>query len=299
MNASERAWLALDGLSVGDAFGEQFFVDPDQAQNQIEERRLPASLWTYTDDTEMALSVVAVLRKHGGIEQDALAQSFAVHCDPQRGYGPTTRGLLARIHNGEAWKETASSLFGGAGSQGNGAAMRAAPIGGYFADDLEAVVHHARLSAEVTHQHPEGIAGAIAVAIAAALAWPLRNETTLAHGRAFLDCILLHVPDSLVREKIRHARNLQEGASVRLAVAALSNGMGLSAPDTVPFALWCAAQHLDNFTQALWLTVSGLGDRDTTCAIVGGIVALHVGAEGIPTNWLQAREPLPSWAMSK
>lgn len=299
MSAFDRAWLALNGLSVGDAFGEQFFIDPEEAQTQIEERRLPAPPWTYTDDTEMALSIVAVLRTHGGIEQDMLVQSFAAHCDPQRGYGPTTRGLLARIREGEPWTETARSLFGGAGSLGNGAAMRAAPIGGYFADNLEAVVYHARLSAEVTHHHPEGIAEAIAVASAAALAWQLRNESSLVHWRTFLGCVLPYVPDSLVREKIRHARNLQEGASVRLAVAALGNGMGLSAPDTVPFALWCAAQHLNDYAQALWLTVSGLGDRDTTCAIVGGIVALHVGADGVPTDWLQAREPLPSWAMPK
>jgi ADP-ribosylglycohydrolase len=57
--------------------------------------------------------------------------------------------------------------------------------------------------------------------------------------------------------------------------------------------MWCAAQHLDNYEEALWLTVSGLGDRDTTCAIVGGIVSLHTGVEGIPAAWRRAREPLP------
>jgi ADP-ribosylglycohydrolase len=45
----------------------------------------------------------------------------------------------------------------------------------------------------------------------------------------------------------------------------------------------------------LWLTVSGLGDRDTTCAIVGGIVACHVGLKSIPKDWLKQREKLPSW----
>jgi len=61
----------------------------------------------------------------------------------------------------------------------------------------------------------------------------------------------------------------------------------------VPFSLWCAARHLDDFTEAMWTTVSGLGDRDTTCAIVGGIVACAVGEEGIPKAWQSAREPLP------
>jgi ADP-ribosylglycohydrolase len=79
-------------------------------------------------------------------------------------------------------------------------------------------------------------------------------------------------------------------------VAALGNGTGVSAQDTVPFALWCAGQRLGSFEEALWLTVSGLGDRDTTCAIVGGIVALYAGSEAIPAEWLQSRESLPEWA---
>jgi ADP-ribosylglycohydrolase len=37
------------------------------------------------------------------------------------------------------------------------------------------------------------------------------------------------------------------------------------------------------------------GDADTTSAIVGGIVAAHTGRDGIPPEWLAAREPLPSW----
>lgn len=65
-------------------------------------------------------------------------------------------------------------------------------------------------------------------------------------------------------------------------------------PHTIPFALYCASLHLDDFGEALWATVGGLGDRDTTCAIVGGVVALATGIEGIPPAWRQAREPLPT-----
>jgi ADP-ribosylglycohydrolase len=59
----------------------------------------------------------------------------------------------------------------------------------------------------------------------------------------------------------------------------------------VPFCLWAAERHLDSYETALWTTASVLGDMDTTCAIVGGIVAL---ASPIPAEWLAAREPLPS-----
>jgi hypothetical protein len=51
---------------------------------------------------------------------------------------------------------------------GNGGAMRAAPVGAFFADDLAALVEHADRSAAVTHAHAEGRAGAVAVAAAAA-----------------------------------------------------------------------------------------------------------------------------------
>jgi ADP-ribosylglycohydrolase len=45
----------------------------------------------------------------------------------------------------------------------------------------------------------------------------------------------------------------------------------------------------------MWATVSALGDRDTTCAIVGGIVALKVGDAGLPEEWRSARESLIDW----
>jgi len=290
-----RARLSLEGLSIGDAFGDRFFVDTDLVTRLIERRVAIAAPWPYTDDTEMALSIVSVLRRCGRVDQDLLAASFSGHYNPSRGYGPAMNGLLDWIGQGVAWQDLSRRLFHGQGSFGNGAAMRVAPLGAYFADDLAVVVEQARLSAEVTHAHPEGIAGAIAVAVAAALAANLDLAAPVPTRREFLDQILSHVPDSVVREKIRHARNLAAGASVTLAVSALGNGTGISAQDTVPFVLWCAGECLASFEEALWLTVSGLGDRDTTCAMVGGIVACRSGPAGIPVAWLEAREPLPQW----
>ena len=49
------------------------------------------------------------------------------------------------------------------------------------------------------------------------------------------------------------------------------------------------------FSEAMWLTVAGLGDRDTTCAIVGGIVAAKTGKSEIPAEWRARREPLPDY----
>ena len=54
---------------------------------------------------------------------------------------------------------SADSVFGGMGSMGNGAAMRVAPLGAYWADDYSTVVEQARLSADVTHAHADGQTG--------------------------------------------------------------------------------------------------------------------------------------------
>ena len=100
-----------------------------------------------------------------------------------------------------------------------------------------------------------------------------------------------------MRTGIRRARDIGPDVPVQTVVGFLGNGSQVSAQDTVPFCLWCAAQHLADYETALWLTVAGQGDRDTTCAIVGGIVASRVGAAAIPDAWRAAREPLPAWAV--
>lgn len=189
----------------------------------------------------------------------------------------------------------APRLFGGEGSCGNGAAMRVAPLGGYFADDVGEAAAQSALSAEVTHSHPEGIAGAVAVAVAAAYAWLLRASAP-PDCPAFLALVLPHVPPGQVADGLRQAQSLPSGTSGPEAARLLGSGYNATAQDTVSFAVWCAGQSLGNYEGALWLALSGLGDRDTTCAMVGGIVACCTGLEGIPAAWRQAREPLPTWA---
>ncbi len=291
----ERALCSLEGLSVGDAFGERFFLPAEVSLARIDARTLPEGPWPYTDDTQMALSIVAILHQHGTIDQDKLAHSFAEHYEPSRGYGPSMHGLLRSLRSGNSWQIAAKNQFAGQGSFGNGAAMRVAPLGAFFADDLDKVIDQAARSAEITHAHAEAVAGAIVVAVAAAWAWQLRAVSTIPTRSEFLDLILPSIPSSEVRAKTRWARDASEHLPVETAAAMLGNGSQISAQDTVPFTLWCAGEYLSNYEQALWQTASALGDIDTNCAIVGGIVSMYAGIEGIPARWRQARESLPHW----
>lgn len=207
-SALDRAQIALEGLSVGDALGGFFEFAHSKIPARVQLRQVSQGPWHWTDDTQMAAS------------------------------------------------------------------------------------------AEITHAHPEAQAGAIAVAIAAALAWQMR-QTTLPSSAEFLQLIQPWVPASQVAEGLAAAIQLDSATPIATVAARLGNGSKISAQDTVPFALWCAAQHLADFEQAIWLTLEGMGDCDTTCAIVGGIVASYTGVEGIPAAWREAREALPAWAFSE
>ena len=134
---------ALEGLSVGDALGEQFFARPRMAV----ERRVPGPPWPWTDDTNMALSILEILMEHGTIDCDALAVSFGRRYDRARGYGPSMHQVLRAIAGGEPWREITAAQFAGQASFGNGAAMRVAPLGAWFAGDVDRIVEEAHKSA--------------------------------------------------------------------------------------------------------------------------------------------------------
>lgn len=292
----DLAYACLDGLSVGDALGAQFFV-PGRSVPDLVAGRPPAAQWEWTDDTEMACSVVAELRDHGDLDQERLAAAFADRCEPYRGYGPGAVVILHRIRDGVPWRQAAGEVFDGAGSCGNGAAMRVAPLGAYHAADLTRAATAAARSAEVTHTHPEGIAGAVAVAAAHAAALrhhepaPPTSPPNLEGARELLDAALDHLDDGETRRGIERARGLL-GRSAAEAAYELGNGSRTTAQDTVPFTLWVAATHLTDYRRAITACVEAGGDVDTTGAIVGGIVAAHTD---VPADWLAAREPLPAW----
>ncbi|MFD9848207.1 ADP-ribosylglycohydrolase family protein [Streptomyces sp. JL1001] len=285
----ERALASLRGLSVGDALGSQFFVPANYPL--LKQRALPPGPWQWTDDTEMACSVLAVLAEHGRIDQDALARSFAEHHDFDRGYGPAVNRLLRLVREGGDWRELSAALFKGQGSWGNGSAMRIAPLGAWYADDPEQATHQAEISSYPTHQHREAVVGAMAVAAAASLAAAPGGPPS---PEDLLDGVIALVPRSAVGAGLRRARDMLDYRDAGTVAAVLGNGRRTSAHDTVPFALWSAARSLGNYEEAFWVTAQAGGDVDTTCAIVGGVVASgETGAP--PSGWLAQTEDPPAW----
>jgi len=305
MDPVAAARTSLLGLAVGDAFGSMLDRFGAELARKAAKRLISTKRpWLWSDDTAMAISIVDVLERHGAIDPDALASAFVRRFqeDPNRGYGAGAYGLLSRVARGASWREEAMRMFGGKGSFGNGAAMRAAPIGAFFAADLERVRAEALRSAAPTHAHPDGAAGAVAVSIAAALA-----QTRAVPRDAMLGEVARWTPASMTRDKLLRAEQLGLAFDVRFAGEELGTGANITSQDTVPFAIWVAARHLDSYEEALWtatahpelelssnlLSIFAI-DRDTMGAIVGGIVACATGADAIPVLWRAACEALPS-----
>lgn len=287
--------LSLRGLAIGDALGKNLAFCNSFRADVDEVFALPEPPWTYTDDTIMAMSIVECLETHGRIVQDDLAERFAskFRAEPDRGYGSVAYWILSELARGNPWRGIASTVYDGAGSLGNGGAMRSAPLGAYFSSDLQTLAAEARLSAEVTHWHPDGQAGAVAVAAATALALSVMN------GQEYLRSVADLTPEGPIKSGILRAASML-GSDPRHAGEILGLGQRIAAEDTVPFALWCVAEREGHFESSLRLALSVClsqpdSDRDTIGAIVGGVSA--VTGRGWEAAWASSLEALPGERM--
>jgi poly(ADP-ribose) glycohydrolase ARH3 len=279
----DRARGALLGTFAGDALGMPFEGATPAA---IPERlvMLDARLGrgSYTDDTEMAITLAESLLDHGGIDAEALGRAFADAHDPRRGYGPGTTEVLRLVRSGVHPHDAAGSLFGGEGSQGNGAAMRVAPVAVRYAGDMAGVAKAARDSARVTHAHPLGVDAAVAqaTAIAAALV-----------GEAPLDAALAAATTAELKGRLIEAARLLDSTPVP-AEAAAALGNQPTGHESVPAAIYSAAAN-DSVEAAITFAVRCGGDTDTIGAMAGAIAAARAGAGAIPSRWLEALEDGP------
>ena len=287
----------LLGLAVGDALGafwEGTSIDLIEIDKDSMEILMGLDSWRWTDDTQMALSIVSILGEHGTIRQDALAGAFSARYQSGRGYGSGMHFLMQELRLGKNWRNLSPKLFG-TGSYGNGSAMRVPPLGAFFKDATpEQVIREASASAEVTHFHHEAREGAKAVALGAWLAARSSGTEGLSF-QDYLNSILGLMPDdSEVRAGIQKALSLGPAAPLNKAVEMLGNGSRVTCQDTVPLVLWIAACNQDDFKGGVLKAIRAGGDTDTNAAVVGGIIAARVGIDGIPQDWLAKLEPLPN-----
>ncbi|MFK7114296.1 ADP-ribosylglycohydrolase family protein [Flavobacterium oreochromis] len=282
---------SITGIAIGDAFGDSFFGESDFIENAIGNKIIPETKWEFTDDTVMAIPLLKSLEKFQEINQDFIANEFAINYekDFRRGYGPSMHRKLKEMKETSNWLNISKSSFNGEGSMGNGGAMRVALLGAYFYDDFFILSEQTKKSCEITHYNKEAIAGSISVAIASALCTRMSLGEKI-EKKDWLAIVIENTPESDLKYKLKKIEQLPENYHIKTIVATLGNGTKMLTQDTVPFAIWNVYHFMDNFENCLWSTVSGLGDRDTTCAIAGGIAIMNTELNKVNPVWLKSVE---------
>lgn len=288
-NTAEITRGVLLGTFVGDALAARWEGAPavsiDLARQRLDQS-LDDEVARYTDDTQLTLALAEHLCEHPEVDQTSLVRTFAEHFEGDRGYARGMFGVVAAWERGKSPAEAATSVFPD-GSFGNGAAMRAAPVGVVWRSNTAALDDAAARQAEVTHAHPIGKDAAAAQARAVACA---------ADRAAFTADDLREVAAGAATDELRTALMAAHDVAVRqradplpYPVVAETIGTGVLADQSVPAALWVAAV-ADDLPAALLLSLALGGDADTIAAMACAVMGAVETDAAIPTQWLERLE---------
>jgi ADP-ribosylglycohydrolase len=195
---------------------------------------------TFTDDSVLTLATMDALLNQKGYAETY--QEFGRKY-PNKGYG-------GRFHS---WIHSDNPQP--YNSWGNGSAMRVSPVG-WYGNNLDEVMAEAKKSAEVTHNHPEGIKGAQSTAAAVYMARTGKTK----------DEIKKFITDTFHYDLDRKLDDIRGGYK-----------FDVSCQGSVPEAIIAFLESTD-FENAVRLAVSIGGDSDTIACITGGIAEAYYGA---------------------
>jgi len=228
------------GAIAGDIIGSRF----EHARIKSKDFALFNRQSVFTDDTVHTVALADSLL-HKVPYQVKLREYF--HYYPTAGYG----GRFRR------WARSPKPVP--YCSYGNGSAMRVSPVA-WFYDDLEKVLQEALHSAEITHNHPEGIKGAQAVAAAVFMA---RTGASKAEIKSYTE------------------ENFSYNLSSSVDEIRKDYGFEVSCQNSVPQAIIAFLDSVD-YEDAVRNVVSLGGDSDTQACIAGSIAEAFYG--GVPES---------------
>ena len=247
------------GAILGDMIGAPYEFDRG---GKTKDFPLFARGSQFTDDSVMTIAVAEALMDTLGQPDDAIRAALVESMQkwgrdyPHAGYGGRFRGWLS-ARNPQPY-----------GSYGNGSAMRVSAAGWLY-PTLEATRHAARLTAEITHNHPEGIKGAEATASAIFMA---RTGSDKDEIKGYIDrefgYDLSRTCDE-IRPHYHHVESCQE---------------------TVPEAITAFLEGAD-FEDVIRTAVSLGGDCDTLTCIAGSIAEAFYGIPHAMTAECRKRLP--------
>jgi len=280
---------SLLGVAIGDAIGASREGYRMATEHELELIAKISHPLRYTDDTHMTIGVAQSLVECHGFDGKHMAGCFIDNYskEPWRGYGPGPPRVFRLIKSGAAWDKAAAHIYRG-GSFGNGAAMRAAPIGLFFWNDHTKLKEVAYLSSLITHSHILGMEGAALEAMAVALTIAENPDKPL-NIQSFRSRLASFATEDVYRAKIAKFGVLLEHPDDRQKVVH-QLGHGVEAFNSVPTAIFAFLAHPQDFVATVIYAVSLGGDTDTIASMAGAISGAYLGIEVIPQEWQEQLE---------
>lgn len=303
--SEDRFVGCLLGQCLGDALG--FVVEgesPEQcaayAREVVLARRVPDhgrdgyGFGQYSDESQLARELMLSLVDHGRLDPEDYAHRIALLFAEDRvvGRGHATSSAAERLNAGVPWHDAGTP----APSAGNCSAMRAPPIGLFFAADPVRLTEAACIQGRITHADPRCCAAATAVAAAVTLAAEgNRIDPAEFLGRLQTLTVKIEPTVSTSLRQLQDWLTLPEAEAVSLiAHAGLPPGVdshwrgGISA-FVIASLLWSLYAFLrspEDYLTAVATAIQPGGDVDTTAALTGALVGAHLGTAALPVDLL-------------
>ncbi|MBK8093637.1 MAG: ADP-ribosylglycohydrolase family protein [Verrucomicrobiaceae bacterium] len=274
---------SLLGTAVGDSLGLPY---EGLSRSRVRvfgaiRHRLVLGRGMFSDDTEHTLMLAAALKAHSN-DLAAFQRAFAWKLrwwllGLPAGVGLSTAKAILRLWIGFPPHKS------GVRSAGNGAAMRSAIVGAFWANDEARRREFALAACRITHTDPRAEESALLVAEAAAMA---ANGLPSDGVISALESLITSAEMKSRFEALK--RGLEAKTTVLDYAASIGCGRGVSgfAPNTVAVALYAWLRHRGDFQSALRTVIECGGDTDTVAAITGGICGAETGPEGISDAWI-------------
>lgn len=291
---------ALVGQAVGDACGFPLEGLPPARCRERAEQAVRGELarseagfafGQVTDDTQMALAIARSLAERGAADPQDIAERFGALWSEGRivGQGLACRTAVLRILDGAGWDQAGAPE----GRAGNGAAMRTAPVGLFFYQDIPQLDEAADRIARITHRDLRARAGAVAVSRAVAHlvqggeAAPPALVEAVCPGVERLHPLFA----GLIAELPARMQAQPDETVAWLTTAGFTDGGTDGWEGVTPYviptvlaAFHALLRHPEDFREALRFVIACGGDVDTTGAITGALAGGHLGLEAVPED---------------
>ena len=316
---------ALLGTAVGDALGmpieglshqnvRTYYKGIKEYRTDDQRGDLAAGQWT--DDTQMTFAIARAMAQTDALDDvPARAAEAYVQLLPEaRRWGPTTTAAVERLADGASWKTA-----GDADRPTDGAAMRAAPLGLWWAAtdaSPKRALAALRPVLAVTHAHPAALAAGLGQAFAVRCAAQAGGPEPF-DDEAFWDELVRFTtwaeeqltsssgendapgPDHTCSKRLRALGGMLHQGAMPLDLRDACDGAGARADEAWPLAVGMFARTPHLIEAALLSTVNVGGDADTTGAMTGALLGALHGWNAFPDAWkdgLEAREQLKTEA---